>query len=1051
MDVIEMFQVLGIGATKDEQAIKNAYREKLAVTNPEDNPEGFKRLRTAYEEACVYAKTEDEETGAPEKQDDTPSGQWAQRAADIYKNIAARRDLNKWQELFEDDLFLSLEEEENCRFKLLSFLMDHYKLPTDVWKLLDKKLNIVADAQGLRERFPADYIHYIVSRCERGEDLDFSQFEGEAEAPYDLYLQYYDRCWNALQERNLEQAEEFIKNAEELSIFHPVLEVCKAHLLVEREKTEEAIGIMRSLLERYPKDSMVSYNTAEILWHHGGREEAAVVYQKIKEENDAHYMANFRLTEWYYDQGEYHKSKDCAEKVLSAGADDSFMELLAKVNQEIEKEMETDYRRNQDVNIGLELCWCYLQDGKVSKGIKLAESLSADLPEEKDAEYKGLLAKLYIEETEYDEAIVLAEKWEEALQKKLESDEDEGEKEKDRDRLRQSHAIRMQSLRAIGDVKTSAPETRRNAYEKAIAEGEAALLQGSAQDIGLFMEMAQIYMEMEEFEKGLDLTKRLIEEYQVYAAYATELEIHRRQWNAGGVVQAGRSCIQFFPNYARAYEHVAKVFLDLGRREDLEALLEEAKKNNAESVILDAYRYQMMRKPPETEVLDQKLKEFRNTYFDKVEYQHDENAYMEGLPILTEYLYWYPGTYMLVERGLFHRIARHYEEAKADFEKALQENPCQPYALNALSFVYKYQGDYEKALIYIKRAIRYREQDMSSIIYADMANLYSLLGNYDQALKSYRIYAIKNSKLSSYHLERLALCMARAGKVEEAIQKYRSELRDSHLERFDHLVDLYQITGDGEKAAEQLKEWEEKLFALQSGVSAWDHEKFYIRMAWQDVLYGDGSRSVEYYDKIIALAQDESNEMDVSLGTLGDAIFLCILCGKDKRGRELGDQLMARVKKGYASAYNEDGSARFYRSKAHLREAVLAAYYREPEERIERFLGEDERTEICHHCHYCVCKELESVHIVFLLRQGKREEALARMEQNLERQPLDEYMLAIKNMCVKNGVVIKAPEPVLEEPKNTPAMSESKNSKYVGQVIAKKKSGLLDKLKGLLG
>ena len=56
MNRTEAFLVLGIEATKEEKAIKNAYREKLATTNPEDDPESFKRLRGAYEEACRYAR-----------------------------------------------------------------------------------------------------------------------------------------------------------------------------------------------------------------------------------------------------------------------------------------------------------------------------------------------------------------------------------------------------------------------------------------------------------------------------------------------------------------------------------------------------------------------------------------------------------------------------------------------------------------------------------------------------------------------------------------------------------------------------------------------------------------------------------------------------------------------------------------------------------------------------------------------------------------------------------------------------------------------------------
>lgn len=176
MEPIEVFQILGIEQTKDERALKNAYRDKLTVTNPEDDPEGFKRLRMAYEEACRYAGTpdaEENEEAEPTLEDDTPAGQWVRGVRKVYENITDRCDVEKWKALFEADDFLSLEEEENCTTYLLRFLMEHYKLPTAIWKLLDEKIHIVQNAGAFRERFPAQFVSYMVHKCESGEEVDF--------------------------------------------------------------------------------------------------------------------------------------------------------------------------------------------------------------------------------------------------------------------------------------------------------------------------------------------------------------------------------------------------------------------------------------------------------------------------------------------------------------------------------------------------------------------------------------------------------------------------------------------------------------------------------------------------------------------------------------------------------------------------------------------------------------------------------------------------------------------------------------------------------------
>ena len=1005
MNETESFLVLGIEITKDERAIKNAYRERLTVTNPEDNPEGFKRLRSAYETACRYAK-ESGENRQEKPRDTTPSGGWLERAVEIYGNIRTRQDVACWKALFEEDIFFSIEEEENCRLKLLGYLTEHFKLPTAVWKLFDQKLSIVSGAKELREKFPLNFVHYIVGRCERGEDLEFDQFEGPDDGEYDLFLEYYDRCWQALQEKNLEEAVNCVKSADALGIRHPVMEISRANILARQGRREEAVLLMDAEREKYPEDTMICYNYAELLWMMGEedtregtayRQRSADFYEELKAGNDTHYMANLRLTEWYYGQQQYRKAKKCAEKVLASGSDDAFLDLLGRINEEIEKELYVKCQEDSGWEPWLELCWCYLQDGKIAQGIQLAGILKKMLPPEKDAEYKGLLAKLYVEQGDYEESIVMTGQWEAALEEKMKKcpEEEEKEKKKDRDRMRQAHLIRVQCYHNLGF-------RDREKFPLAIQEAES-ILSGSVKDVGILLEMAQIYAEMEEYEQCQEVTRKLVEEYQIFAGYASSMEAYRRQLNAGGVVRTASQCLRYFPNFAKAYEYLAKVYLDLDRREDLEKVLEDAEKNGVQSPILEAYAFQKDHEVMDINTLNARLKGFRDLFFKQVE-NGDSSFYEKGLPILTEYLYHYPDDFMLVERAIFHRAAHCLEESKADFEKALYLNPVNPYALNGLSLVYKYQGDYERALFFLKKAILYMDEEMSPVIYTDMGNLYSLLGIYEKALDAYKQYeTLGGENRSNWFGDNQADFHARMGNLEEAEAVCTQFYQKDRWNRYRRQVELCIAAGDGEKACRTQAEWGRELYRssvkrimkgiLSPGVrrkaEVISYPDYYCSRGWVELVFGKRSAALRAFDRMFRNGLTESS-ME---GKICDAVFACILCEDAKRGQKYAQKLQDWLSKEKAA-----GRTKYYnREKAHLQIEFLAAYYTESIEKLQEILDRGENCEICHFCNCPLCKELESAGILLLLRMGKQEEAKKLLRHSLEIQPWDEYLLAVKH------------------------------------------------------
>ena len=171
-----VFHILEIDGLTDERSIKAAYMKKLKVTNPEDDPEGFRKLREAYEQALLLLQ-EAQEGNQEEEKEKTDIDLWIDQADEIYQDFRRRGDVKEWKRLLDAEVCQGLDSSLDAREAMMVYLMSHFYLPKEVWRCLDREFQFVEDQESLKERYPADFLDYIIHYTEYEYFIDFSRMK----------------------------------------------------------------------------------------------------------------------------------------------------------------------------------------------------------------------------------------------------------------------------------------------------------------------------------------------------------------------------------------------------------------------------------------------------------------------------------------------------------------------------------------------------------------------------------------------------------------------------------------------------------------------------------------------------------------------------------------------------------------------------------------------------------------------------------------------------------------------------------------------------------
>lgn len=453
--------LLGIEPTKDKKAITNAYRQKLRQTNPEDKPEEFKALRSAYEEALAFADQADSES----TRDESPVGLWMEAIEKLYDDYASRIDPACWKEVVGSDVCIGLDTRPAAEEALLKFLLEHYQLPQAVWQVLDDTFAFSQRAEELYETWPREFIdHAILGGLRYGPTLDPELFIPGTNG---VDCDSYSRLYSMANRTPLNQVGPILEQMEALSERHPYGEGLRYHFYIATGRETEGKEGLRKLAAAYPNNPLIAASWASLCLEDGNDREALAVISPILELEPQNMNAKAIYAKCLAAQQQYHEAKEIAYDIMQASSDNPMLlehmnQQLKQWNLELIRQREAAYAENPtDSDNAIELAFCYAQNDRLEDSMALAKTID---PNCEDAfGYHNLMSKLYLNTDHYAEALPYLQKLEQILQAMT----DDGT---DKTRKRMARLPEMLQLQGHCLSQLGRTEEAKEKYEQALAK-----------------------------------------------------------------------------------------------------------------------------------------------------------------------------------------------------------------------------------------------------------------------------------------------------------------------------------------------------------------------------------------------------------------------------------------------------------------------------------------------------------------------------------------------------------------------------------------------------
>ncbi|WP_271814437.1 J domain-containing protein [Clostridium beijerinckii] len=360
------WNVLEIPYDSDIKTIKKAYSRLLKIYNPEDDPEGYQKLREAYDSAIKYAKKNNknqkvinnildenivsEVEGIEDKEYISESylnedkkidfkpyldinksyhsikeakfnlhseiAQFLNRLNDIYEDLHLRCDAAVWDELLNSAVIWNVEAFSIIEEELFNFLIKHKYLPAEIWTKLNNNFTWSQNEIKLYDEYPESMVYEVLKKLKEPSELKYDFIKSINPEIADEYLYEREQAEQSLENKKHAEAYNHIKNANSLFEGDAELLRLKGDYNYDLDHLKAALEYYKSAFEINNNDLSSALRIGIILVSYKSFSEALPYLRMYLSCNNENKLAlNYIACAYYYNE-DFIMAKEYFQKLL---------------------------------------------------------------------------------------------------------------------------------------------------------------------------------------------------------------------------------------------------------------------------------------------------------------------------------------------------------------------------------------------------------------------------------------------------------------------------------------------------------------------------------------------------------------------------------------------------------------------------------------------------------------------------------------------------------------------------------------------------------------